>query len=41
MDDLERRIEQMLADPTQEVDPGLIQELMALPPDYQAATQRP
>ena len=34
MDDLERRVERMLADPTQEVDPGLIQELMALPPNY-------
>jgi tetratricopeptide (TPR) repeat protein len=34
MDDLERRVERMLEDRTQEVDPGLIQELMALPPDY-------
>ena len=34
MDDLERRVDRMLEDPTQEVDPGLIQELMALPPDY-------
>jgi tetratricopeptide (TPR) repeat protein len=34
MDDLERRIDRMLEDPTQEVDPGLIQELMALPPGY-------
>lgn len=34
MDDLERRVDRMLEDETQEVDPGLIQELMALPPDY-------
>jgi len=34
MGDLERRVERMLADKTQEVDPGLIQELMASPPDY-------
>lgn len=34
MDDLERRVERMLEDQTQEVDPELIQELMALPPDY-------
>jgi tetratricopeptide (TPR) repeat protein len=34
MDDLVRRVERMLEDPTQEVDPGLIQELMALPPGY-------
>ena len=38
MDDLERRVDRMLEDlkkdPTQELDPALIQELMALPPDY-------
>jgi hypothetical protein len=34
MDDLERRLDRMLEDPTQEIDPGLIQELMALPPGY-------
>jgi len=34
MDDLERRVERMLEDPTQEMDPALIQELMALPPGY-------
>lgn len=34
MDDLERRVERMLEDPAQQVDPGLVQELMALPPDY-------
>jgi hypothetical protein len=34
MDDLERRVDRMLEDKDQLVDPGLIQELMALPPDY-------
>jgi hypothetical protein len=34
MEDLERRVDRMLADQTQPVDPELIQELMALPPDY-------
>ena len=34
MDDLERRVERMLADRDQEMDPELIRELMALPPDH-------
>jgi len=39
MDDLERRVDRMLEDETQEVDPGLIQELMALPPGTPGGTE--